>query len=101
MNNLQGRNSSVADTRLAIARTGVHVGRGYDGRSRRVFSGEQGALAAVPQWEFCEYADWSAEWFDHQRFAEMEFDGNNLVNFSRNRRACDTAVDTYIRWFCW
>lgn len=86
----------MADARLEYVGSDVHFGRGYGSQSRLVFSGEQDALAAVARWQYREYTKWCAGWFDEQRFAEMVFDGSNLVVYDRNCRARDTAVVVYV-----
>lgn len=35
-------------------------------------------------------------WFDQERFAEMEFDGNDLVVYDRNSQACNNALVAHV-----
>lgn len=56
-----------------------HFGRGYIGRPRQVFPDEQDALGAVTQWKYWDYLERCVGWFGQQRFAEMAFNGNNLM----------------------
>lgn len=97
MDNLQGRSSSAADAKIASVVLDVHFVRGNGGRSRWAFPDEKDVFAAIPRWQFRDYSERCAGCFHQQRFAEMTFDGNNLMEYDRNRRACDTAVGSYVR----
>lgn len=50
-----GGRSSVADVRARVG-SDVNFGRGCDGRPRLVFPGEEDELAAIPRWEYRDYA---------------------------------------------
>lgn len=79
MDNIQGRNKSDADTRVASVGSDFHFGKEYGSRPLRVSPDEHDALAVAPRWIYWDYTEWCAGWFDQQRFAETAFDGDNLV----------------------
>lgn len=92
----QGGSSSAADASVVGVRWDVIFHGGYGGWPRRDFSGEQDASAAVSQWEYRDYAEWCAGWLEKQGFAEMGFNGNNLVVYDQNCRARDIAEGAYV-----
>lgn len=90
-----GHSSNAAATAPSVG-TEVRFSRGYGGRLRQMFPGERDGLATVPHWEYCDYVEWCAGWFDKKGFAEMAYDAQKLVLHDRNHRVYETVVSAYV-----